>query len=160
MSYCLCYEFVCMDLTVPFLLYLQERIQEWGIRNMPWLSWCWNENNHKTDRPWHDPTDEHCLPWMQRIRYAAGLSFIWEYCSTEFILEAVQCLGEIISDKDKCPSCKGNKVVQEKKVLEVHVEKGMQHNQKIVFQGQADEAVSLCYSLHMHAHICILSVSI
>ncbi|PWZ22580.1 DnaJ [Zea mays] len=48
--------------------------------------------------------------------------------------------GEIISDKDKCPSCKGNKVVQEKKVLEVHVEKGMQHNQKIVFQGQADEA--------------------
>uniref|UniRef100_A0A0E0GAM3 J domain-containing protein n=2 Tax=Oryza TaxID=4527 RepID=A0A0E0GAM3_ORYNI len=48
--------------------------------------------------------------------------------------------GEMISDKDKCPSCKGNKVVQEKKVLEVHVEKGMQHGQKIVFQGEADEA--------------------
>ncbi|KAL6911925.1 hypothetical protein ACP4OV_000730 [Aristida adscensionis] len=48
--------------------------------------------------------------------------------------------GEIISDKDKCPSCKGKKVVQEKKVLEVHVEKGMQHGQKIVFQGEADEA--------------------
>jgi DnaJ family protein A protein 2 len=27
-------------------------------------------------------------------------------------------------------------------VLEVHVEKGMQHGQKIVFEGQADEAVS------------------
>lgn len=48
--------------------------------------------------------------------------------------------GEVISDKDKCPQCKGNKVNQEKKVLEVHVEKGMQHNQKIVFQGEADEA--------------------
>nr|QEG03059.1 DnaJ protein 2-like isoform X1 [Cymbidium ensifolium] len=48
--------------------------------------------------------------------------------------------GEVISDKDKCPQCKGNKVTQEKKVLEVNVEKGMQHGQKIVFQGEADEA--------------------
>lgn len=28
-------------------------------------------------------------------------------------------------------------------MLEVHIEKGMQHGQKIVFQGEADEAVSL-----------------
>lgn len=48
--------------------------------------------------------------------------------------------GEVISDRDRCPQCKGNKVSQEKKVLEVHVEKGMTHGQKIVFQGQADEA--------------------
>ncbi|KAL5718204.1 DnaJ protein 2 [Ranunculus cassubicifolius] len=48
--------------------------------------------------------------------------------------------GEVISEKDKCPSCKGNKVTKEKKVLEVHVEKGMQHGQKITFQGEADEA--------------------
>lgn len=48
--------------------------------------------------------------------------------------------GEVISDRDKCPQCKGNKVTQEKKVLEVHVEKGMQHGQKITFEGQADEA--------------------
>jgi DnaJ-class molecular chaperone len=59
----------------------------------------------------------------------------------------VQCSGEIISEKDKCLGCKGSKVSQEKKVLEVHVEKGMQHGQKIVFQGQADEAVSLQYHL-------------
>jgi DnaJ family protein A protein 2 len=31
-------------------------------------------------------------------------------------------------------------VVQDKKVLEVHVEKGMAHGQKITFQGEADEA--------------------
>ena len=50
--------------------------------------------------------------------------------------------GESISDKDRCPQCKGTKVVQEKKLLEVHVEKGMLHGQKITFQGEADEAVS------------------
>eukprot|EP00897_Mesotaenium_endlicherianum_P000591 jgi/Mesen1/10532/ME000083S10039 len=48
--------------------------------------------------------------------------------------------GETISEKDKCPQCKGNKVAQEKKLLEVHVEKGMQHGQKITFAGEADEA--------------------
>lgn len=49
--------------------------------------------------------------------------------------------GETINEKDKCGQCKGQKVVQEKKLLEVHVEKGMQHGQKITFQGEADEAV-------------------
>ncbi|XP_031259582.1 chaperone protein dnaJ A6-like [Pistacia vera] len=48
--------------------------------------------------------------------------------------------GEVISERDKCQQCKGSKVSQEKKVLEVNVEKGMQHGQKIVFEGQADEA--------------------
>ncbi|XP_061341924.1 chaperone protein dnaJ A6-like isoform X2 [Gastrolobium bilobum] len=48
--------------------------------------------------------------------------------------------GEVISERDRCPQCKGNKVSQEKKVLEVNVEKGMQQGQKIVFEGQADEA--------------------
>ncbi|ONI01567.1 hypothetical protein PRUPE_6G146900 [Prunus persica] len=48
--------------------------------------------------------------------------------------------GETISDKDRCTQCKGEKVVQEKKVLEVIVEKGMQSGQKISFPGEADEA--------------------
>ncbi|RZC80104.1 hypothetical protein C5167_042680 [Papaver somniferum] len=48
---------------------------------------------------------------------------------------------EVINEKYKCQQCKGNKVTKEKKVLEVHVEKGMQNGQKIVFEGQADEAV-------------------
>lgn len=48
--------------------------------------------------------------------------------------------GEVIREKDKCLQCKGKKVTREKKVVEVHVEKGMQHGQKIVFEGQADEA--------------------
>lgn len=48
--------------------------------------------------------------------------------------------GQVISEKDKCGQCHGQKVVQEKKVLEVHIEKGMVNNQKITFQGEADEA--------------------
>ena len=51
--------------------------------------------------------------------------------------------GETINDRDRCPQCKGEKVVQEKKVLEVHVEKGMKNGQKITFPGQADEAVRI-----------------
>ncbi|RZB83722.1 DnaJ protein-like isoform B [Glycine soja] len=49
--------------------------------------------------------------------------------------------GETINDRDRCQQCKGEKVVQEKKVLEVVVEKGMQNGQKITFPGEADEAV-------------------
>ncbi|XP_024359349.1 dnaJ protein homolog isoform X1 [Physcomitrium patens] len=48
--------------------------------------------------------------------------------------------GETIVEKDRCGQCKGQKVVQDKKLLEVHVEKGMAHGQKITFQGEADEA--------------------
>ncbi|KAF5188888.1 Dnaj protein-like protein [Thalictrum thalictroides] len=49
--------------------------------------------------------------------------------------------GEFISDDDRCVSCNGGKVVvMEKKVLEVHVEKGMQIGQKIIFPGEADES--------------------
>lgn len=51
--------------------------------------------------------------------------------------------GETINDKDRCPQCKGDKVVPEKKVLEVVVEKGMQNGQKITFPGEADEAVCI-----------------
>ncbi|KAG6480921.1 hypothetical protein ZIOFF_057509 [Zingiber officinale] len=49
--------------------------------------------------------------------------------------------GETINEKDRCPECKGEKVVQEKKVMEVVVEKGMQNGQKVTFPGEADEAV-------------------
>jgi DnaJ family protein A protein 2 len=48
--------------------------------------------------------------------------------------------GTSIKQKDKCVTCSGKKVVQDKKVLEVQVDKGMRHNQKVVFAGEADEA--------------------
>lgn len=48
--------------------------------------------------------------------------------------------GEAVDPSDRCDKCKGNKVIQEKKILEVHVEKGMEHGQRIVFAGEADQA--------------------
>jgi len=48
--------------------------------------------------------------------------------------------GEVIKEEDKCKECKGKKVIKEKKVLNVYVEKGMRHGQKVVFSGESDEA--------------------
>lgn len=49
-------------------------------------------------------------------------------------------VGEVISEKDRCKKCEGKKVVKEVKILEVHVDKGMKHGQKITFGGEADQA--------------------
>jgi DnaJ family protein A protein 2 len=49
--------------------------------------------------------------------------------------------GEVIKEKDRCKKCRGNKVVQEKKVLEIFIDKGMRHKQKIVFTGEGDQEV-------------------
>lgn len=48
--------------------------------------------------------------------------------------------GEILKDSDKCPQCKGEKVEKVKKTLEVYIEKGATHGQKIVFAGESDQA--------------------
>lgn len=47
--------------------------------------------------------------------------------------------GEVIKEKDRCKKCRGNKVVQEKKVLEIFIDKGMRNKQKIVFTGEGDQ---------------------
>jgi DnaJ family protein A protein 2 len=44
-----------------------------------------------------------------------------------------------LDERDKCKSCKGNKVYKDRKVLEVGIDKGMKHGQKIKFSGEADE---------------------
>ena len=48
--------------------------------------------------------------------------------------------GEIINHKDKCKTCNGRKVVSEKKMLEVHIDKGMRGGQTINFRGESDQA--------------------
>jgi DnaJ family protein A protein 2 len=48
--------------------------------------------------------------------------------------------GSVVREKDKCASCNGKKTVQERKILEVPIDKGMKHGQKITFAGEADEA--------------------
>ncbi|KAM3940277.1 dnaJ homolog subfamily A member 4-like [Leptodactylus fuscus] len=51
--------------------------------------------------------------------------------------------GERINAKDRCKQCNGKKVVREKKILEVHIKKGMKDGQKIVFHGEGDQEPGL-----------------
>lgn len=57
------------------------------------------------------------------------------------ILRCSDCQGEgeIINEKDRCATCKGKKVCNATKILEVHVDKGMRENQKILFRGEGDQ---------------------
>jgi DnaJ family protein A protein 2 len=48
--------------------------------------------------------------------------------------------GEFINPKDRCSNCKGKKVLPEKKILEVHIDKGMRGNQTITFAGESDQS--------------------
>ncbi|KAL3061518.1 dnaJ homolog subfamily A member 4 [Trematomus bernacchii] len=51
--------------------------------------------------------------------------------------------GEKFSSKDRCKSCNGRKVERKKKVLEVHIDKGMRDGQKITFTGEGDQEPGL-----------------
>ena len=47
--------------------------------------------------------------------------------------------GEIIRDKDRCKQCNGKKTIIERKVLHVHVDRGVQSGHKIEFRGEGDQ---------------------
>jgi DnaJ homolog subfamily A member 2 len=51
------------------------------------------------------------------------------------------CQGEceMIRDKDRCKRCFGKKTVVERKVLHVHVDKGVKNGHKIEFRGEGDQ---------------------
>ncbi|XP_066247067.1 dnaJ homolog subfamily A member 1 [Euwallacea similis] len=51
--------------------------------------------------------------------------------------------GERINSKDRCKQCLGKKVVRGRKILEVHIDKGMVDGQKIVFNGEGDQEPEL-----------------
>ena len=48
--------------------------------------------------------------------------------------------GEQINPKDRCTQCNGKKITQERKVLEVRIDKGMEDGQQITFKEEADQA--------------------
>jgi DnaJ family protein A protein 2 len=47
--------------------------------------------------------------------------------------------GEIIREKDKCKQCNGKKTTVERKVLHVHVDRGVKSGHKIEFRGEGDQ---------------------
>lgn len=51
--------------------------------------------------------------------------------------------GEKINPKDKCKTCDGKKTVRERKVIEVHIDKGMDDGKKITFNGEGDQEPGL-----------------
>lgn len=48
--------------------------------------------------------------------------------------------GEVVAEGGRCKECKGQKVTSVTKTLSVHVNPGMRHGEKVVFNGEADEA--------------------
>ncbi|KAJ2973498.1 hypothetical protein NQ176_g6578 [Zarea fungicola] len=48
--------------------------------------------------------------------------------------------GEIIKDKDRCKQCNGKKTIVDRKVLHVHVDKGVRSGTKVEFRGDGDQA--------------------
>lgn len=51
--------------------------------------------------------------------------------------------GEKFNSKDRCKNCHGHKVERKKKILEVHIDKGMKDGQKITFHGEGDQEPGL-----------------
>ncbi len=48
--------------------------------------------------------------------------------------------GEIIKDKDRCKNCNGKKTVVDRKVLLVHVDRGVSSGTRVEFRGEGDQA--------------------
>eukprot|EP01088_Endostelium_zonatum_P012384 TRINITY_DN26589_c0_g1_i1.p1 TRINITY_DN26589_c0_g1~~TRINITY_DN26589_c0_g1_i1.p1 ORF type:complete len:439 (+),score=106.04 TRINITY_DN26589_c0_g1_i1:73-1317(+) len=46
--------------------------------------------------------------------------------------------GEIVKEDERCKTCQGNKVVPEKKILELYIDKGMKDGEMIRFAGEGD----------------------
>ncbi|SCU88414.1 LADA_0E10000g1_1 [Lachancea dasiensis] len=74
-----------------------------------------------------------------------GMKFITRQMGPMIQRFQVECdacsgTGTIIDPKDRCKTCNAKKVANERKILEVHIEAGMKDGQRVVFQGEADQA--------------------
>jgi len=58
---------------------------------------------------------------------------------TQSVCGTCEGQGKVLREDMKCKTCKGQGVVKEKKVLEVHIDKGVPNRHKIVFSAEADE---------------------
>lgn len=47
--------------------------------------------------------------------------------------------GEVFQDKDRCGGCKGSKIIETDKTLEVNIDKGMRNGQKLMFHGEGSQ---------------------
>ncbi|KAM8920714.1 dnaJ homolog subfamily A member 4-like [Pelodytes ibericus] len=63
--------------------------------------------------------------------------------SIQTVCSECQGQGEIIRPRDQCHTCSGRKVTRQKKILTVHIDKGMVNGQKIIFHEEGDQAPGL-----------------
>ena len=49
--------------------------------------------------------------------------------------------GDIMSEEDKCPECKAEKIIEEQKELEVKLDPGVSDNHVYTFEGEGNEVV-------------------
>jgi len=65
--------------------------------------------------------------------------------------------GHIIKEKDKCTACKGQKVSQKSKTLEIEIDKGANDGKRYTFIGESDEmpgveAVDIVVEIQIEKH--------
>jgi DnaJ family protein A protein 2 len=60
-------------------------------------------------------------------------------------VECKDCKGKGVKvvEANRCGNCKGNKVMQESKILNVEIDKGVHENKKIVFSGESNQEPGL-----------------
>lgn len=73
-----------------------------------------------------------------------GMKTIKRQIPMGIIQQTVQCNdcngeGTTVKEKDKCLECKGQKVSQKAKTLEVEIDKGAPDGKRYTFQGESDE---------------------
>lgn len=47
--------------------------------------------------------------------------------------------GKVYKDKEKCKKCKGKRVVEKRKILELYIPRGAREGERIVLAGEADQ---------------------
>ncbi|KAI1979618.1 DnaJ-like protein xdj1 [Ophidiomyces ophidiicola] len=60
---------------------------------------------------------------------------------TQSMTECNVCdgLGHFFQAKDKCKKCKGSRVTEERKLLEIYIPRGAKHGDRIVLEGEGDQ---------------------
>ncbi|BES88946.1 DnaJ central domain [Nesidiocoris tenuis] len=73
--------------------------------------------------------------------YKAMYSQLGPRMVQEMRVKCTDCNGErfVIPEKNRCTACSGKKIINESKLLEAFVEKGMRNGEKIYFKGEGDQ---------------------
>lgn len=88
------------------------------------------------------------LNLFENILRLIFLTFKFSFLPSDFIYIFNESIaGTKIPEKDRCKTCRGEKTLTEKKMLEVVIQRGMHDGQKICFRGEGDQEV--LYSLQL-----------